>query len=163
MDKSKCSSLRIQEVKPALITCITIFDDSASTSTVKQLGLPERPVCIERDNLDILWSGPRQWTLIQWQLGDTTADFLIQLNEDQAQTTPLDSGRIVFSIQGESVSERLSNLVAVDLHPNEFKPGALATTVAAHMPVTTWRQQSGAWYLMGMRSYAESLREVLSY
>lgn len=163
MRNSSHSGVRIQEIKPALITCITSFSDSTLSATVKALDLPEQPACVTRDNLDILWSGPRQWTLIQWQSGDTISKLIAQLNENQAQTSPLDSGRIIFSIQGESVGDYLSNLVAVDLHPNEFKLGALATTGAAHMPVTIWRQQSGAWYLMGMRSYAESLREVLNH
>ncbi len=163
MHKPNHPGMTAQEIKPALITCITAFSDSDAAATARQLGLPDQPACVAHENLDILWSGPRQWILIQWQAGDAISKLLAQLNQDQAQASVLDSGRIVFSIEGEAVSERLSSLVAIDLHPNEFKPGALATTAAAHMAVTIWRQPGGAWHLMGMRSYAQSLKEALSH
>ena len=53
----------------------------------------------------------------------------------------------------------LAKLAPIDLHPDVFPVGAAATTAAAHVNLTFWRCEGGAWrFVVGRSALAAFLR-----
>ncbi len=66
-----------------------------------------------------------------------------------------------FTLSGPSAAEALTRLVPIDLAPQTFPVGALATTRAGHLNLRLWHLGADIFELAVSRSYADDLRHDL--
>ena len=86
---------------------------------------------------------------------------------DVASVSDQSDGYAVLRLTGQKVHEALAKLLPIDLHPRVFRPGDVATTIAAHMGVTFWRLDDGAdgapvFEIVAFRSLAKSLWHAIN-
>jgi sarcosine oxidase subunit gamma len=70
-------------------------------------------------------------------------------------------GQVAIGIAGGSVRAALAKGIAVDLHPESFKPGDVAATLLGHIPVHLTRTGTDDFEILVPRSYAASLWDSL--
>ena len=70
-------------------------------------------------------------------------------------------GQVAIGIGGGNVRAALAKGIAVDLHPDSFKPGDTAATLLGHVPVHLARTGADDFEILVPRSYAASLWESL--
>ena len=72
---------------------------------------------------------------------------------------------MIIRVTGSRVRDVLSKLVFIDLHPDAFAAGCVASTVAAHVNVTLWRvedtAEGAAFELAFYRSFSSDFRHAL--
>jgi sarcosine oxidase subunit gamma len=71
-------------------------------------------------------------------------------------------GLVILEAEGGSMDGVLSKLAPLDLHPDVFPVGAAATTTAAHVNITLWRCDGGAWRFAVGRSYLAAFLRLFS-
>ena len=102
--------------------------------------------------------GPRTW----WVLGNPDLAGV----EEIASIVDQSDAYAILRLTGPRVRDALAKLVFIDLHPEAFKPGDVASTVAAHMGATLWRLDDGAdgavFEIACYRSFASSLWHALA-
>lgn len=70
-------------------------------------------------------------------------------------------GQVAFGIAGGGVRATLAKGVALDLHPDSFKPGDAAATLLGHVAVQLIRTGADDYEILVPRSYAGSLWDSL--
>jgi len=70
--------------------------------------------------------------------------------------------RLVLRLSGPKLRDVLAKGVPIDLHPNVFKPGDVATTLVAYIGVQLDRIDEASFQLTAPRSMAGSLWSWLS-
>jgi len=73
----------------------------------------------------------------------------------------------MLKLSGTRVREALAKFIAIDLHPEAFRPGAVGATVGGHIPLTLWRCNDAAdalpvFELAVPRSYSASFWHMLT-
>ncbi len=127
--------------------------------------LPLGPRRVEKGELAFIGVGVQSW-LASLDTGrdvDSLNGFAAALRS-VLQGTASVSDQIgsyeILRLTGSRVRDALAKLVPLDLHPRAFIPGAAASTVAAHVPLTLWRREDHSglpvFELAIPRSYAGS-------
>ena len=104
--------------------------------------------------------GPETW----WILGASAKD--LEGLRDIASLADQSGAFGILRLTGPRVRDALAKLVFIDLHPDAFKPGQVASTAAAHLGITLWRLGDGPhgaeFELAAYRSFADSLWHAIS-
>jgi methylglutamate dehydrogenase subunit D len=116
------------------------------------IDLPNSPGTATSGPTTFVGAGPETW----WAMGDLGA--LRQALGNLAAVVDQSDAYAIVRVTGPSVRGALAKLVLIDLHPDAFRPGDAASTVAAHAGLTLWRvedSQDGAVFeLACYRSFA---------
>jgi sarcosine oxidase subunit gamma len=154
--------------------------DGASRKTVRLVLLEARAICLvlaaagARDEIGARltslaaergftprWAGVGRWFVVS--TGDPTR--LVSLLREKlggsASVLDQNDGQVAIGIAGGSVRAALAKGIAVDLHPESFKPGDVAATLLGHIPVHLTRTGTDDFEILVPRSYAASLWDSL--
>jgi heterotetrameric sarcosine oxidase gamma subunit len=140
------------------IISIAAYDGRVDAlQTALGITLPHTLRSVSAGGAKYIWSGPDSWLV----LAQDTAAIAAQAAPFAAVTEQSD-GRAVFRLAGPHARETLQKLLPIDLHESTFPPDATALTIAAHIGVQLWRDETGGWYLACFRSYAKALHHALT-
>jgi methylglutamate dehydrogenase subunit D len=89
-------------------------------------------------------TGPGVWLATQERGGNEFATLLQEKIGDVAAVTDQSDGYAVLRLAGPKVRDTLAKIIPLDVHPAAFRPGDVASTVAAHMGVTLWQLEDAA-------------------
>ena len=137
------------------------------TSRVRErfgVELPQGPRRVETNGLAFVGVGVDTWLAVA-EAGFASASLREAFGE-LAATSDQSGGYAVLRLTGPRVRDALAKFVPLDLHARVFDPGAAASTVASHIPVTLWRLAGGSDDLPSFeiavpRSYADSFWHVV--
>ena len=123
------------------------------------LALPTRPGWVQSSTLDVLGTGPGSWLALAEGAGPDWSDRLSVQLAGLASVSDQSGGTVVFRFAGPGARALLQSGVTLDLHPDNFGPGAAATTAIAHIGVVLWRTAEKAGFEVALfRSYKASFR-----
>lgn len=135
----------------------------------EQFGVELRggPVRTEANGLAFIGIGVDTWLVSAERDPEAMLRSLQTALDDVATVSDQSGGSTVLRLTGPRIREALAKCVAIDLHPREFQPGAAATTIASHIPLTLWRLNDGVdghlvFEVIVQRSLAESFTHVLA-
>jgi sarcosine oxidase subunit gamma len=137
------------------------------TSRVRErfgVELPRGPRRVDTNGLAFVGVGVDTWLAVA-EAGFASASLREAIGE-LAATSDQTGGYAVLRLTGPRVRDALAKFVPLDLHARVFDPGAAASTVASHIPVTLWRLADGSDDLPSFeiavpRSYADSFWHVV--
>jgi sarcosine oxidase subunit gamma len=126
------------------------------------LELRDGPVLSTGEGLILAGTGADSWLAVSTgpaaNLGAELADRLGAC----AAVCEQSDGYGLLRLSGPEAARVLQRLLPVDLHPRAFPVGAVASTLAAHMPLLAWRLDAADFEVAVFRSYAASLVLALS-
>lgn len=129
------------------------------------LELPKKPQRMASGDLAFVGVGPGAW-LATHERGSVMLGRELASLGDLAATADQSDGYAVLRLTGPRVRDALAKLVFIDLHPDAFAVGSVASTQAAHLGVILWRLDDagdGAVFEIAMyRSFAGSFWHALS-
>jgi len=99
---------------------------------------------------------PLKWWLIREADRQPIADMAAEVGA----ALDLSSARTWVRVEGEDASMLLNHFLPLDLRPQAFPPGSVASTAFHHVGITLWRSGE-AFELALPRSFAASLWELL--
>jgi len=88
-------------------------------------------------------TGPEVWLATQEKGGNDFAKSLEREIGGMASVSDQSDGYAVLRLAGPKLRDTLAKLILIDVHPRVFKPGDVASTVAAHVGATLWRLPDG--------------------
>lgn len=129
--------------------------------------LPRGPYRRQAHGLAFAGIGPETWLATQEHAGN---DFAMSLRKNVGATASVadqSDGYAVLRLMGPKLRDTLAKLIPLDVHPLTFKPGDVASTVAAHIGATLWRLEdafdgSPTFEVAVFRSLADSFWHALS-
>jgi len=120
--------------------------------------LPKKAgVAGEHDGLTLLRTGPEQ----VWIIGPETGVIAKKLH-GLCAVVPLSHSRTRILVEGAPAREVLAKGIAIDFHPDVFKPGMFAMTGVHHMPVLVHCVDENSFHLYAMRTFAMTVWEWLT-
>ncbi|HRY24253.1 MAG: sarcosine oxidase subunit gamma [Geminicoccaceae bacterium] len=127
--------------------------------------LPERPgTAMTIGDGTVMALRPRDWLLVRHdpvgRRGGLAVDLRRRL-DGVALVIDQSHGRVVLRLEGAASRSVLQKGIDIDLHPDQFGPGAAAQTGIAGMAVLVHAVADEAFDLYGNRSFAESLLDWL--
>jgi len=135
----------------------------AAVETAFGIALPDGPRRATVGALTFAGTGPAQW--IASAEGTEAAGLAARLRGRLgpfAVVTDQSDARLVLQLAGAHVRDVLAKGVPIDLHPNVFKVGDVATTIAAYIGVQIDRLDAATYQLATARSTAGSFWSWLS-
>jgi sarcosine oxidase subunit gamma len=131
------------------------------------IALPSGPVRAEANGLAFIGIGVETWLVTQECNPEDLVGSLRTALDDVATVSDLSGGYWMLRLTGPRIRDTFARFVPIDLHAREFQPGAAASTVASHIPLTLWRLPDGAeghpvFEVVVPRSLAESFCHVLA-
>jgi sarcosine oxidase subunit gamma len=143
---------------------------AALTDTVrKQFGveLPDSPRRVQANELAFIGVGVATWLATADGDLDGFAASLRNAVDNSATVSDQIGSYVVLRLTGPRVRDVLAKFVALDLHTRVFVPGAVAATVASHIPLTLWRLEDSSaglavFELAVPRSYATEFGHLLT-
>jgi sarcosine oxidase subunit gamma len=133
-----------------------------------QLGLelPTGSLRQEAGGLALIGVGTASWLAVAERDPQELVDALRDSLREGAAVSDQSGAYGVLRLSGPRVRDTLRKLVAIDIHPKEFPPGAAAVTIATHIPLMLWRLPDGTdgpmFELAVPRSYCGSFAEALT-
>jgi methylglutamate dehydrogenase subunit D len=124
------------------------------------------PTRIEANGLAIVGIGVETWLVVAEREPEEIVRSLRAALDNVATVSDQSGGHAVLRLTGPRIREALAKFLAIDLHAREFQPGAAATTLASHIPLTLWRLNDGVeghpvFEFLVQRSLADSFYHVL--
>lgn len=131
------------------------------------IDLPDGPLRTAAGGTAVLGTAPGAWFALQEGAANGFAIAWAAELAGLASVADQSDGYGVLRLVGGRVPDALGKGVTLDLHPDAFRPGAVAVTSASHMGITLWRlpdRPDGrpAYEAAVFRSYAESFWNWLS-
>jgi len=121
------------------------------------LSLPAAGRWTEAADIAALWVGPGHWWLQRERASALFAE-LEPVVGGHAALIDISDARAVLRVSGAAAPTILASLLPIDLHPRAFRPGQVASTVAAHIGVQIRQLDDAPTYdLSCLRSFAGSL------
>jgi heterotetrameric sarcosine oxidase gamma subunit len=108
----------------------------------------------------LIGTGPGAWLVMREARGAGFPAPLCEALADRAFVADQSGAYAIWRIAGPAAETLLQRGVPVDLHPDAFPPGSVASTVIAHVGVLVWRLDSG-FAIAVFRSYAGSFQHWL--
>jgi heterotetrameric sarcosine oxidase gamma subunit len=102
----------------------------------------------------LLKIGPEQFWIITLDDEDIAPELQSLVTPTLGSVTPLSHSRTCLWIDGSSCREVLERGIAVDLHPDVFRPNFFALTGLHHTPITLYRSDDTRYELYVLRSFA---------
>lgn len=119
--------------------------------------LPEGPGSVRIDSLSFWGTGPGAWLAIAERRDPDWPKRLESLAGPLVAISDQSGSYMLFRLSGDGARTLLQRGAAVDLDPDVFATGSVATTVIAHIGAIIHRGE--AWYDVAVfRSYAASFR-----
>jgi sarcosine oxidase subunit gamma len=110
--------------------------------------------------IDFIGIGPGRWLALALETG--LAQRLEAALAPAASIFEQGGGLVLFEAEGGAIDRVLAKLAPLDLHPDVFPVGAAATTTAAHVNMTFWRCEGGAWRFAVGRSFVAAFLRLFS-
>ena len=132
----------------------------AATGARDEIGTRLRSLAAQH-GLSPRWAGVGRWFVVS--TGDP-AHLVAILQEalgSAASILDQSDGQVAIGIGGSSVRAALAKGIAIDLHPDTFKPGDAAATLLGHVAVQLTRTGADDYEILVPRSYAVSVWESL--
>ncbi len=137
---------------------------AAASRMQQQLGLELPPPgrWTASGDLVAICTTPGQWLVMQDHNDFTLCDRLSAVVLESATVIELSDSRVAIQMSGTGVRTALGTFLPLDLHPRAMQPGAVAATVAAHLPVLVRQIDDVPTYeLLCARSFAGSFYRAL--
>ena len=135
----------------------------ASIAAALGLAAVDGPSWTAAGGLTLLGTGPGAWLVLG---EDGAADHAARLRAalgPLASVSDQSGGYQILRLSGPGARTVLQRGAAIDLHPSAFGPGAVATTVIAHIGVILWQLDAAPTYEIALfRSYATSFGHWLA-
>ncbi len=130
------------------------------------MDLPDGPRRAAAGETAFVGTGPGAWLATCERGANAFAASLAQVLGATASVSDQSDGLAILRLTGPNVRDVLAKLVAIDVHPQAFRPGDAAGTTLSHMGVTLWRLEDGGdgaavFELAIFRSLAGSLWHAL--
>jgi methylglutamate dehydrogenase subunit D len=123
---------------------------------------PKGPTRVEGDRLALIGTGPNTWLALTDAPEPGWSSKLADKLAGLASVSDQSGGYALFRIAGKDARRILQRGAFVDLHPNVFRTGSVATTVIAHIGVILWQLDDAPTFEVAtFRSYAFSFRRWL--
>jgi sarcosine oxidase subunit gamma len=135
----------------------------SAVETAYGVALPQGPRRATRGAVTFAGTGPDQW--IASAEGADAQNFAARLRSRIglfAAVSDQSDARLALRLSGPRVRDVLAKGVPLDLHPNVFKPGDVATTLVAYIGVQIDRLDDATFQLTAPRSMAGSFWSWLS-
>jgi heterotetrameric sarcosine oxidase gamma subunit len=161
---SVANPLTITELPPCGIATIMNRKDIAREAIGAAIGVhpPAGPSRVEGEHLALIGSGPGTWLAFAEAPGPTWPMPLAEQLAGLASVSDQSGSYTIFRIVGADARKLLQAGASIDLHPDAFRPGSVATTVIAHIGVIIWQLDDAPTFeIATFRSYAHSFRRWL--
>lgn len=123
---------------------------------------PEGPSRVQGEHLALIGSGPGTWLTVAEASQPTWPSQLANQLAGIASVSDQSGSYTIFRIGGDDARRLLQAGAFIDLHPDVFRPGSVATTVIAHIGVVLWQLDDAPTFnIATFRSYAHSFRRWL--
>ncbi|HLH88947.1 MAG TPA: sarcosine oxidase subunit gamma family protein [Xanthobacteraceae bacterium] len=155
--------------------------DGASPATARLALLEGRAICLvlaaaaARDEIGMRlttlagqhgfsarWAGVDRWFVVATGEPGRLAATLQEALAGHASILDQSDGQVAIGIAGDSARATLAKGIALDLHPENFKPGDAAATRLGHVAIQLARTGADAFEILVPRSYAMSVWESLA-
>lgn len=124
---------------------------------------PAGPTRRSHDGTALLGTGPGAWLALREQPETHWASKLATTLADLASVSDQSGGYSVLRITGHQARHIMQRGAFIDLHPDVFKAGDVATTVISHVGVTLWQLDDAPTFEVAtFRSYAFSFKRWLT-
>ncbi|WP_254601796.1 sarcosine oxidase subunit gamma [Sphingomonas bacterium] len=121
--------------------------------------LPSGPRTSKAGSLMLIGTGPGVWLAFSDKPAIDSAEQLQARVGALASVSDQSSAYSVLRLAGHDARRLLQRGVAIDLHPSQFGPGQVATSMIAHIGVILWQVDDLPTYeIATFRSFAESFR-----
>ncbi|WP_137934140.1 sarcosine oxidase subunit gamma [Mesorhizobium comanense] len=121
---------------------------------------PGTPRAVSTADATLIWSGPDQFFVLS-KGGKHTMAALAPVFAGPASLSDQSHARVLISVSGDKARAMLAKVSSIDLHPDSFDVGAVATTSMDHTSVTLWRGSDrngqAVFNLLVFATFAESL------
>lgn len=135
---------------------------AAAIGAALGVDLRDGPYCSAGDGLVLLGTGPGSWLAQVDAAPDGWAAGLRDRLGALASVSDQSGGYAIFRMSGPAARTVLQRGASIDFHPAAFAPGAVATTVIAHIGVIIRQIDDAPTYdMMLFRSFAGSVRDWL--
>ncbi len=111
-------------------------------------------------SIDFIGTGPGRWLALSPESG--LRERLEKALAPSASIFDQGGGLVLLEAAGDAMGSVLAKLAPLDLHGSVFPAGAAATTSAAHVNLTLWLCDDGAWRFAVGRSYLAAFLRVFS-
>ena len=130
---------------------------------VLRLALPEPRCTTVAAGLRAVCVTPGRWLMLREGTSESLGALLADALGDAASMIDLSGTHVGVRVRGAGARAALVKILPLDLHPRAVKPGHVAATLAAHMPVLLWQVDDAPTYdLLCTRSLAESFHRALN-
>ena len=110
----------------------------------------------------VLGIGPGAWLVLADDSDPDFADRLAETLAGLASVSDQSGAWVVQRLSGPGARTLLQRGIAIDLHPDVFHTGSVATTAIAHIGVILWQiEDSQSYDIATSRSYAKSFDQIL--
>ncbi len=114
------------------------------------------------DGLSLIGTGAGTWLAHADEAAPFWADDLRARLGDLASVSDQSSGYVILRLSGADARTVLQRGMPIDLHPDMFRPGAVAATVISHIGAIVWQRDDRPTYEVAtFRSFAGSFRHWL--
>jgi methylglutamate dehydrogenase subunit D len=103
------------------------------------IDLPLYPVRVEADGVAFVGVGVESWLAVADRNPAEFAALLKSASIGLASISDQSGAYAVLRVTGPHVRHALAKFLAIDVHDRAFRPGAAASTAAAHIGITLWR------------------------
>ncbi|CAN7448666.1 hypothetical protein LJR225_002998 [Phenylobacterium sp. LjRoot225] len=151
--------LTIQERKGFGLATVMARKGVSAAMIAEALGVPavDGPTLSRAGGLTLLGTGPGAWLCLREDRPEDHAARLREALGPLASVSDQSGGYQILRLSGPAARTLLQRGAAIDLHPSAFAPGAVATTVIAHIGVILWQLDETPTYEVALfRSYAAS-------
>lgn len=104
---------------------------------------PIEPNTVARGSVDVLWTGPAEWTLVGGDDRDVATRVQEVCGDGLYHLARIGCGRIVIDVDGSGARDLLAKGCSLDLHPRMFTTERCAQTLFAQLPVLLYQQSRG--------------------
>lgn len=125
------------------------------------LDLQDGPRLSRADRFILLGTGADSWLAVSSGGQRDLSAHLAQRLGGFAALCDQSDGYGLLQLGGPNARLALQRLLPLDLHPDAFTVGAVANTLADHIPILLWRSGETDWGVAVFRSYAASFIHAL--
>lgn len=123
---------------------------------------PAGPAVTCDGTVSVLGTGPGSWLVLGEDQDHEFTERYAEKLAGLASVSDQSSGYAVIELSGPVARRVLQRGAPIDLHPDSFASGSVATTVIAHIGVTIWRNDAPDTFTVAVfRSLYESFRHWL--
>ncbi len=106
--------------------------------------LPRAPRRATSAGIAFAATAPEAWLATSNLHGNAFAVALREVIGDLASISDQSDAYAILRLAGTQLRDTLAKIVAIDLHPRAFGPGAVASTMASQIGATLWRLEDDA-------------------